>query len=69
MKEQVKLTKWNFGAVLNDVVKCVTAIISTDTINIKCQNTNSLYMTMKPTEIKETVSQGGNNKKNNKPYI
>ena len=54
MKERVKLTKWNFGAVLNDVMKYITAVTGTETIKIKCQNTNSLYRTMKPTEIKET---------------
>ena len=55
MKEQVKLTKWNFGVVLNDAVKYVTAVISTDTIKTKCHNTNSLYITTKRTEIKETI--------------
>ena len=63
MKEQVKLTKWNFGVVLNDAVKYVTAVISTDTIKTKCHNTNSLYITTKRTEIKETIRQDGNNGK------
>ena len=63
MKEQVKLTQWNFGVVLNVVVKYVNAIVNTDKIKIKCHNTNSLCITMKPTEIKETASQGENNGK------
>ena len=58
MKEQVKLTQWNFGVVLNVVVKYVNAIVNTEKIKIKCHNTNSLCITMKPTEIKETASQG-----------
>ena len=69
MKEQVKLTQWNFGVVLNVVVKYVSAIVNTDKIKIKCHNTNSLCITMKPTEIKETASQGENNGKKSKPYI
>ena len=56
MKEQVKLTQWNFGVVLNVVVKYVNAIVNTDKIKIKCHNTNSLCITMKPTEIKGTAS-------------
>ena len=63
MKEQVKLTKWNFGDVLNVVVKDVNAVVNTDKIKIKCHNTNSLCITMKPTEIKETASYGENNGK------
>ena len=63
MKEQVKLTKWNFGVVLNDAVKYVTAVISTDTIKTKCHNTNSLYITTKRTEIKETIRQDGTTEK------
>ena len=63
MKEQVKLTKWNFGVVLNVVVKYVNAAVNTDKIKIKCHNTNFLCITMKPTEIKETASYGENNGK------